>query len=52
MTTLNFRPPMDLSSNKWGKWSIDPIPPCVSICRPTSIPEAPQDTDMELVQEP
>ena len=31
------------------RWSIEPAPPCASICRPKQAPEAPPDTDLQLL---
>ena len=35
--------------NKFCRWSIEPVPPCASICRPTQAPEAPYGTDLDLL---
>ncbi len=46
--TVFCRPPTS-SLHSVGSWSIDPLPDCVSICRPPSLPEPPHDTDLETV---
>ena len=35
--------------NNFCRWSIEPVPPCASICRPTQAPEAPYGTDLDLL---